>query len=340
MAITIRDVAQASGSSVTTVSRVLSGSGYPVSKQMKGRILQAAKELNYTPNLAARSLKTSVGTEIAVIFPSIINPYYTTIIKGMEEKLFSTHLGMLVYITGKNGRAPGQLAEGLKSRHLAGVVAAMDSVDEVLFEQLCMLKRGGTPVLLLDYQRSSNQALYGVFYDYHKGAALAAEYLLRMGHRNIAFATTHLDRESRVHRYNGFCEGLLRGGVSFDENRLLVCASDSTYRAGVELAGQIKKTKGTVTAVAAINDIVAAGVVMGLTMRGIRVPEDISVMGFDNGDFAEISYPSLTTVNVPAEKMGTLAASSILAEIEGDPMVCSLFLEPSIVERKSVRRIR
>jgi len=321
---------------VTTVSRVLSGSDYPVSDKLRKRIKKVARDLNYTPNLAARSLKTNIGTEIAVVVPSIINPYYTSIIKGMEEQISNNNLGMLIYTTGKNDRDPAKTYESLKSRKMAGVVVAADSVDDVFYKELCVLKSGGTPVVLVDYQLHDGNELFGVFFDYFKGAGLAAEFLTKNGHREVAFATTHLNRKSRLLRYNGFCETLRNNGTPILDSRLLVCSGDSTYSAGVELAGMVASLRNEITAVAAINDVVAAGIVMGLNQRGIKVPDEISVIGFDNGDFAEVSYPPLTTVNVPAEKMGKLAASSLVSEINGDVMECSIFLEPAIVERKSV----
>ena len=339
MPATIKDVANVSRTSITTVSRVLNGSDYPVSDKLKKRIKKAAKDLRYTPNLTARSLKTNISTEIAVIVPSIINPYYTSIIKVMEDQFFCNNLGMLVYITGKNGRNPVETLISVKSRKMAGVVIATDSVEDSILKDLCLLKNEGTPIILVDYQLQKNSEMYGVFFDYFKGAGMAAEYLIGKGHRNIVFATTHLDRRSRLLRYEGFCESLQNAGVPLDDSRLLVYSGESTYRAGIELANQIAEMRGEITAVAAINDVVAAGIIMGLGQCGIKVPEEISVIGFDNGEFAMFSHPTLTTVNVPAEKMGQIAASSLISEIRGNAMDCSIFLEPAIVERNSVSSI-
>jgi len=339
MSATIKDVANVSRTSITTVSRVLNGNAYPVSDKLRKRILKAAKDLRYAPNLAARSLKTNISTEIAVIVPSIVNPYYTSIIKGMEEQFFRSNLGMLVYITGKNGRNPVETLESVRSRKMAGVVIAADSVEDSILNDLSLLMSEKAPIILVDYQLSKLKEMHGVFFDYFKGAGMAAEYLLSKGHRSIAFATTHLDRKSRLLRYDGFCKALQYAGVPLDDSRLLVYSGESTYSAGIELAAQISKKHNEITAVAAINDVVAAGIIMGLTQCGIKVPEEVSVIGFDNGDFAMISHPTLTTVNVPAEKMGRLAASALVSEINEDSMECSIFLEPAIVERNSVSSI-
>ena len=338
---TIKDVAFASNSSITTVSRVLSGSGYPVSDKLKKRILKTAKELDYVPNLTARSLKTNTSTEIAVIFPSIINPYYTAIIKGMEDYFFRENLGMLIYITGKNGREPEAVIDSIRSRKIAGVIAATDSVSDAFLKDLTLMKNAGTPVLLVDYKPVSEQGndMHGVYFDYFMGAGMAAEYLLDAGHRKIAFATTHLDRQSRVLRYDGFRDALRRRGVPFDESRLLTCTMEVTYRAGVELADKIAGMRDNITAVAVINDVVAAGILTGLNIRGIRVPTDISIIGFDNGDLAEMTNPLLTTVNVPAEKIGELAATSLISGIKNKAEPSSTFLLPAIVERNSVCKI-
>lgn len=341
MAVTIRDVAIASNSSITSVSRVLNNCDYPVSDKLRKRILKAAKELNYVPNLTARSLKMNTGTEIAVVLPSIINPYYTTIIKGMEDHFFRENLGMLIYITNKNKRSPEKIVESVRGRQVAGIIAATDSVNDALLSELISIKEAGTPVVLLDYPpiNMNSQGIYGVFCDYYKGASMATEYLLKMGHRNIAFATTHLDRQSRVLRYNGFRDTMQSNGVDFDDSDLLICPLESTYDAGVELAGMIINASDRITAVAAINDAVAAAIVTGLNMRGVRVPDEISVIGFDNADIARMTHPLLTSVDVSAEEMGNLAATSLISEIKGNEMKQNIDLEPIIVERKSVKCI-
>ena len=338
--ITIKDVARECGISVTTVSRVLSGSSYPVSAGVRAKVESTAKKLGYSPNILARSLKKSVSNEVAVITPSVVNPFYTAMIKGIEQQLWGSRYGMVIYVTGQRGRSDEDVIQSLRGKMVAGVIAASDSVSDELLEELVKFKRSNSvPIVLTDYQRKNDGDICGVFFDYEKGAALAAEYFLKKGHRRIAFATNHLDRRSRVYRYKGFGDMLRANGVELGEENTFFSSGETSFQSGLELSEVILKSAYHPTAVAAINDTVASGILSGLAAKGIKVPEDISVIGFDDIVFAEMSFPPLTTVNIPVEKMGELAARRLLDELSGNREPYSIFMQPTLVERKTVRAL-
>lgn len=137
-----------------------------------------------------------------MITPSVINPFYTSLIKGIEQQLWGSGYGMIIYVTGLRGRGDEDVVRSLRGRMVAGVIAASDSISDDMLEELVRLKRdSAASVVLADYQKQNDGDICGVFFDYERGAALAAEYLLQKGHRRIAFATNHLDRRSRVYRY-------------------------------------------------------------------------------------------------------------------------------------------
>lgn len=165
---------------------------------------------------------------------------------------------------------------------MAGILIASDSVDDALLKTLYLLKESGTPVILFDYNLPQVTGLPGVFFDYEKGVAMATEYLLENGHTKIAFAAGGLDRMSRKMRYDSFKAALLRKGVPFPEKYLLVSEREASFEAGVEMAEQLMKLEDRPTAVIGINDTVACGILHYLVENHVSVPNEMSVIGFDN----------------------------------------------------------
>ncbi len=337
--VTLKDVAKATGFSITTVSRVLGGVDYPVHADTRDTICKAAKELNYIPNILARSLKTQVSKDVAVVMPSITNPFYTSIIMGIEGALSAQGYNMLTYLTRMNRAKDSELVTSLRGKMIAGVIVAADCLTPSLSNSLLLLKKSGIPFVITDYTPDLSEPSPGVFFDYRRGGQMAARYLLEQGHRRIAYATRTLDRLSRRGLKDGFCEVMASLGAPFGEKDVFISRSKSDFDASAELAQLLLEKAGQYTAVFANNDAVAVGMIAELARQGVRVPEDISVMGFDNCVFAKMSSPALTTVQVPAEDMGSLAAKSILEELAGKKVEYSIYLEPKIVERRSVQKL-
>jgi DNA-binding LacI/PurR family transcriptional regulator len=190
-----------------------------------------------------------------------------------------------------------------------------------------------------------NTIFNSVYYDYKKGSCLATEYLISQGHRNIVYAGLRLERESRELRVQGFLDAMRDHEIPCNEKQILILSGQSTdentqIESGEELARQVLNLKERPTAVAVINDIVAFGMLRGFHRMNVKIPEEISIIGFDDSVFCEMSYPALTTVKVQSEQMGKLAAMLLLNEINGtshNPV--SLSLEPCIMERDSVAKI-
>jgi DNA-binding LacI/PurR family transcriptional regulator len=190
-----------------------------------------------------------------------------------------------------------------------------------------------------------NVVFNNVYYDYKKGSYLATEYLISQGHRKIVYAGLKLERESRELRVQGFLDAMRDHEIPCNEKQVLILNGQNVdentqIESGEELARQVPSFKERPTAVAVINDIVAFGMLRGFHRMNVNIPEEISIIGFDDSVFCEMSYPALTTVKVQPEQMGKLAAMLLLNEINGNshgPM--GLSLEPCIVERDSVAKI-
>lgn len=336
---TIKDVAKLSGFSITTVSRVLSGSSYPVSAGARDAIQNGARDLGYFPNILARSLKTSSSNEVAVIVPSIVNPFFTDMVSGIEEKLAACGYNMLIYLGGTHGRKDAELLASLNGKMIAGVVISADCITPGLISGLLVLKAMGTPVIVTDYATEDIQGLCGIFFDYAKSGRMAAGYLVGKGHRSVAVCSRTLDRDTRRRFISGIREMLSQSGVSLDESDVFQCDIENDFEAGVYMAQCVLEANKGYTAIAANNDAVAVGALSTLIQSGVRVPEDISLIGLDDCVFSRMSTPLLTTVRVPACEMGRLASRSLLEEIEGKHLEYSIYMEPSIVERQTVKHI-
>lgn len=337
--VTVRELAKICNVSPATVSRVLSGSSYPVSDSVREDVLRTAAQYGYT----ARS-KTVVerDDEVAILVPTTANPFYATMIQGFEQSVVREGFQVLVYhsATGFPQSDDDRVLRSLLTKGLKGVVISASNNSRMLETGAKRLLDAGIKVVLADCPQSENR-FHCISYSYEKGAYLAARYLIDHGHRHIAYAGLPVDRESRQQRISGYRRAMdaeqLPVSVVLhepaDEHAQIVC--------GENLADRILSLTPRPTAVLAINDLVALGLLRELQQRGIRVPEDISVVGYDDSPYSEASNPPLTTVRVQAEQMGQMAAMLLLNDIHGvtgEPVILSL--EPVLVERGSVSDLR
>jgi len=343
-AATLKDVARESGASVATVSRVLSNSGYPVSQEMRNRILKTAERLNYTPNLFARGLKTNESSEIAVLVPSISNPFYTSLVSGIEHVAAKEGYNILLYNTNNSSRSEQKIIRSALGKRIGGMIISTGNDSVAFIKELQNRKMHPVKTVLVDYAVPGSN-LSSVCYDYRKGSMLGVEYLISKGHRNIVYAGLKPDRRTRIERIEGFKDAIARAGISFRDDMLLIYDGSTEdkenieFMAGIELAERILARSEKPTSVVAVNDMVAFGILNCFNREGIRIPEDISVLGFDDSLFCEVSCPPLTTVKVPARQMGEMAAKLLVDQIkdEGGSHL-NLTIEPTLVERCTVAK--
>jgi len=334
---TIYNVAKESGMSIATVSRVLSGSNYPVKPQTRKRILDAAEKVGYVPNMLARSLKTRVNNEIAVIIPYInYYPLFISIVGGIEATLTKSSYSMSLYLTSHSDTPADSLVNSLLGKMMAGVIIAADSITPHFHKLLYKLnQKNQLPIVSLDYKSKKDQ-FPGVYFDYFKGAKMAVEYLFDKGHSDIAFAFRPLkDHETRRARWAGIQAAYQARG--YEANDYFEDAAETDFLVGVSLAHKIMQSGKKYTALAASNDSIAVGLLVGLAEQNIRVPDDISIIGFEDCIYAMMSYPALTTIRVPSEQMGEMAAHMLINTLEGKEPPADMFLEPKVIERASVK---
>ncbi len=339
---TIRDVARLANTSVTTVSRVLNNNDYPVSDELRSRVLKAQKELNFSPNSIAQSLKGSSNKEIGIIVPNISNPFYSQAILGIEKAVQKSNYAICLCNTFRDTDMEKKYLNLLFDKRVNGVI-----ISAVADQNVTEFAKKGMNFVLLD-QKIKDINCSNINFDFRQGGRVATEYLIRKGHQKIALVTTPITRWSRSEIYQGYISTLATNSESHMDP--IVLEGDAEHEndafvyeslVGRQMAEKFVNEKCDATGVICVNDMVAFGFIQELHMRNIRVPEDVSVIGFDDIPFASMFSPALTTVRCAAVNIGMVAGNILLAEIEGNALSdSSIKIEPEIVERFTVREIK
>jgi LacI family transcriptional regulator len=337
--VTIYDVAKMANVSPATASRVLSGSNYPVKEALRKRVVEAAKMLNYSPNMLARSLKSNTSNDIGVIIPTISNPFYSSVILGIEKEADKRGYNLLLCNTFRDVEKEKRYLQSLYEKQVKGVIISTlgaRNIEEYIEK--------GLEFVLLD-QKIDNLECSFISFDCFKGAYMAVEYLIQNGHRKIAFVSSPLTKWTRKETFKGYKAALTDNGIAVEEEYFLIGSHEEEideegfeFKNGKEMADEFIKRKLDATAVLAVNDMTAFGFIQQMYLHGKRVPDDISVIGFDDISFAKMFSPPLTTVQYPAYEVGRLAAMLLLDKLSGNNHSnMSVNLHPKLVIRDSVK---
>jgi len=338
--VTVKDIAKAVGVSQAVVSYVLNGKEYKVSKETVSKVKAAIKELNYIPNLTARSLVKNKSQLVGVIIPQteetaqllLTNPFYSEIIGGIESKLRESGYHMLLSGVDK-GKS---YLDTSVQRNLDGAII-MGIYQEQFYDEL---KQAQIPIVLIDSYISDNY-FYRVGIDDEYGGYLATKYLIEHGHRDIALVTGSIKKDGVIEkRFLGYKRALREEGIFYNPDYVFEgwVSYEYGYIAGKTIAQKYKN----VSAVFACADLMALGAIRSLTENGLNIPEDISVIGFDNISVLKYSLPPLTTVGQDIVAKGIKAAEVLIDLIEGREHSESKekTLPLRIVERETVKRIK
>ncbi|MHB9153979.1 MAG: LacI family DNA-binding transcriptional regulator [Spirochaetales bacterium] len=341
---TIYDIAMMAGTSAATVSRVLNNGSYPISKEIRKKVLDAAQKLRYSPNLLGRMLKKSLSKEIGVIIPNISNPFYPQLVLGIEMEAKIHGFNILLCNSFRDVSNEKKYIESMYQKQIKGIILSTIREEHGFLKELC---ENGLKIVGFD-QNIEDFRCNKVSFDFTAGAIMAIDYLVSMGHKKIAFATSPLVRRSRKEIFNGYKLGLMKNDMAFSDALVHIMDVEKEvengtfeFESGKNLAKDILSSKELPTAIFAVNDITAMGIIHGLMSSKVKVPEDISVMGFDNIEFSAMVNPPLTTINQPAFETGRLACRILIQNLEKDEEGSVSFkLEPTLVVRDSVRDIR
>lgn len=328
--VTIQDVAKAARVSVSTVSRVLNGKA-DVAQSTQQRIQTVIQKLGYTTNLAARSMRSQKKNLIGLIMPDIAHPFAFEVMRGVNEAILNSEFDLLVYTTGdvrKSNRASHeQKYVALLNNSLTdGVVIVAPVSGEFSTDG---------PIVSID-SVLPNPSYPTIHATNYKGAMSAVEYLVELGHTRIGFISGRKELESSNRRLLGYRDAIVKTGLALDED--LIALGDYTTDTGANCAKQLLSLTHPPTAIFASNDQMAFGVYQVAQEMGLRIPDDLSVIGFDN--IAESQHLGLTTIDQFIADMGQMAVAMLIKLINGEPLEEQTYkMHTQLVVRNSCRAL-
>ncbi|MGD7044556.1 LacI family DNA-binding transcriptional regulator [Jeotgalibacillus proteolyticus] len=327
---TIKDVAKKAGVAVSTASLAINHSSR-VSKETAKKVLDAASELHYQKNGWARDLKMKKTQIIGLVLHDLSGSFYAPIIKGIEETLHSYGYGLIACST--IGENLGTAERFLRERRVDGVIVfSADIKDETLFD-VC---RSHFPLAVLD-REISHPNLYSVTVDNLQGGYLAADHLIGHGHTSIGYISGPSNNWDSQLRSEGFTQCLSQNNLSVPSKWHI--KGDYSQRGGYQAAKLLLQQSELPTGLFVSNDQMAIGVLEAFGDAGVKVPEQISLIGFDDIELARYIRPSLTTVKQPKYEMGATAAHKIIQHIEGSPLKEHTQLTTEVIQRQSTAKL-
>ncbi|MEG6612024.1 LacI family DNA-binding transcriptional regulator [Pseudoclostridium thermosuccinogenes] len=319
MGITIKDIAQAAGVGISTVSRVINNSG-PVSEKTRKKVMSAISEHNFIPNNSARNLKISQSKNIALMVKGITNPFFNKMIRIIEREVALRGYPLLIQNVDYSVNEMDVAIQEAQDRNLCGVIMMGGSFTytEERFRQL------NIPCVLLTVKadKSVDPSLYSsVCIDDEKEGYRATEYLISLGHKRIGFihhSPSDIPTPSSL-RYKGYLRALEEHGIAFDPSLVASnpAADASGFDVGFQLMKQLHARNRDMTAVFAHADILAIGAAKAAFVLGLDVPNDISIVGFDGIEMAEYYHPSIDTIHQPAQQMALSCIETLFDMIQG-----------------------
>jgi LacI family transcriptional regulator len=332
---TIKDVAALANVSIATVSRVLNTSAN-VSPELEARVLKAVRQLDYRPNVLARNLRRSESLTIGVLVPDSKNPFFAEMAKGIEDFCFDRgFIAVLCDTDEQPSKAISHLDTFYQQRVAGFAVVSPGHITP----HLQQLLDDGFQIALVDRALSALPT-DSVVSDNYGGAQRAVEHLLQLGHHRIGFIVSNLEHETIQGRWGGARDAMLAAGLRIEPD-LVYKYGDELPGSGYEGAKQILEQENPPTAIFAFNDLMAFGALHYAHEHGICVPEQLSVVGFDDMMMASYAVPSLTTIHQPKYELGQKAAEILLRRIQGDKSaITQLVLPTELVVRASTAPLR
>ncbi|MEA1648016.1 LacI family DNA-binding transcriptional regulator [Nitrospirillum sp. BR 11164] len=296
---TLKDVALAAGVSVATASYALNDVG-SVGGDTRRHVLEVAARLGYRPNLSAKAMRTGKTSAIGLILPDLTNPFFPALAQNVVHAARESAYSVFVTDTQGSHEAERAAAQALIQRGVDGLIWFPINDEDTLADLT-----GGLPVLVLDRDNPRHDLIQ---IDVDSGGRMAAERLIRAGHRRIGVISGPTDVRSSRQRSESSVEVLRRHDA-------LAWHLHNAYSFDLEPAVAAAVADGSATALCVGADLIALGAINTLRQRGLRVPEDVSIIGFDNIPYGALAFPGLSTINIPVEEMGIEAVNTLLRRI-------------------------
>lgn len=322
------DVARQARVSVSTVSRVLSNTGR-VKASTRSRVLRIAKDLNYRPDIHAQTLAGRKSRTLGLIVSNLQNPFFLDIFQVMEADAKLRGYEVVVANTDYNPRQLASSVQWMLGHRLAGLAVIVSEKDSEVIEELTA---GTIPVVFYDVG-APGPNVTNIRTDYFRGTQKVVEYLYSLGHRRMAFVGHHERLQPLDDRKKSFLKAVARLS---GEITSATAAGEDSPDGGRQAMRNLLELGFIPTAVICVNDFMALGVLRLLRERGLRVPEDVSVVGYDNIHLSEFTSPLLTTVNVPRDRIGHSVCAALLPERSGSSIRdVVIVIEPELIVRDS-----
>ena len=327
---TLLDVARVAGVSPSTVSRILNGTA-KVSEVKRKAVLAAIEAMNFTPNQMAKNLKSGNSMTIGIVVQDISSPFFDETLRGVDDGLKDTGYTSVIVSGHWNADEEAERVQLLLARKVDGIILLSGRISDetvIKFSQRCPIVATGRAV--------RTESSIGFKIDNEYGAYLAVNHLIELGHRRIAYVAGPDNNNDAADRLKGYQRALKEANIKLE--RGLIVEGDFHEASGLLAVNQLFETRQKFTAIFAANDLSAYGVRLGLYRKGIRVPEDISLVGFDDLPSSSYTAPPLTTVHQPLYDIGLLATNALLAIIQGKEI--EAHVPPvELVVRETTRRL-
>ncbi|HFS8444181.1 substrate-binding domain-containing protein [Vibrio cholerae] len=331
---TMKDIARLAGVSTSTVSHVINKSRF-VSDEIAERVNNAAQQLNYAPSALARSLKMNRTKTIGMLVTTSTNPFFGEVVKGVERSCYHQGYNLILCNTeGDNQRMKASINTLLQKR-VDGLLLMCSTLEG---ERLDVFDRyPDIPIVVMDWgpilfasDKIQDNSLQGGY--------MAAKHLIECGHKEIGCITGPLIRHQAQMRYEGYKRALAEAGVAINPDWIV--ESDFECEGGYQAFEKLYQRGKLPSALFVSNDMMAMGVIQAASQRGFRVPDDLSLIGYDDVHIAKFMTPALTTIHQPKYRLGKAAIDTLLYRLENPDTTAQVVqLEPTLVVRNSVRKL-
>jgi LacI family transcriptional regulator len=331
--LTIDDIAKLAGVSKATVSYVINDKP-GVSQELRCKIKKIIEDCNYVPNSAARGLAGEKTHFIGLVIPDVSDMFYANIIRGVEKTSNKYNYLLNLYTTHGEEEKEQRVIKLINSSMVDGLIIMAYYIKDNFID---FLKNEGIPFVFIDYP-TKDEEIYSVVVDNEAGAFEAAEYLISLGHQKIAFLEGHEAAWDSRARFIGFLKALTVNSIEF--NPLLVEKGDFTREGGYKATKKLLEKGEEFTAIFASNDQMAIGAVRAIKEQGLKIPDNISIIGFDNIEASSIIDPPLTTVMQPIYEMGKKATEILIRLINEEKIEQKKFmLKTKLIKRNSCKML-
>lgn len=323
--VTIKDVAREANVSISTVSNALNDVDV-LHPDTKAHILEVAKRLNYIPNLHGKRLKTRITKTIGMFLSSIKGPYYGTLVDSIADACDQNQYDLNVFIA----KSENAIMNNILGRQVDGAIILTEHVTD---KNINLIKQGNIPLVFLDREKVDTK-ISSVIFSSYKGGRIVAQHLIDLGFQKIGYIHGVREQYDDQERFRGFKETLEAEGIPFKQKYLLDGSFEEevAYQAVID---HIESGNELPEAFFAANDLSAIGCIKALQSKGFQVPQDITVVGFDDIEISEYFHGGLTTVRNPIKKQGVLAVERLIAIINGEEKGSLQTLDGELIIRNS-----